>query len=364
MFIPLKQVDKPGSFDPTLLVIPRYAVEAVEMLVRIRDDVLKTVVFVGSSYRDQFSPVGTGFAVAHQVEDLVFPIIVTARHLIDSVAGDDIWVRYNGKEGVETKRRPKTHVWTSPRREEDLAAIHMENTFLGADKKMLPLNRTEWESALRNVLEPALADEVVTVGLYASHYGLLKNIPVVRVGHIAMLPSEPVMTDYGYVKAFLVETKSIAGLSGSPVYLNSPEIRLVNGEPQYRQDSFFPVPIGMMLGYHVAKTVQDQISVPQIQGEDRPKELSIDERNTGFAVVLPFSAILSLFESDLFQETTKKMVKEIRRRSGYRPAGIKPPSGPEAAVQAEPAADNPSHKEDFRALLNAAAAKKPPFERT
>ena len=66
---------------------------------------------------------------------------------------------------------------------------------------------------------PTVGDEVATVGLYTSHHGHTKNIPVVRVGHISMLPDEPVMSTRGYVEAYLVEVRSIVGLSGSPVYI-------------------------------------------------------------------------------------------------------------------------------------------------
>jgi hypothetical protein len=51
-----------------------------------------------------------------------------------------------------------------------------------------------------------LGDEVFVVGLFRSHYGLQRNIPIIRVGNISMLKGEPVFTDYcGYTDAYLIE---------------------------------------------------------------------------------------------------------------------------------------------------------------
>jgi len=140
--------------------------------------------------------------------------------------------------------------------------------------------------------EHGVGDEVVTVGLYTSHYGVDKNIPVVRVGNIAALPDEPVLTSSGYVRAYLIETRSIAGLSGSPVFANLSAVRPRDDgvwvQPSYAGGVIL---LGVMLGYHVLQSAEDQILVPRNQqiadGPRLPSSTEIDERNTGFAVVVP-----------------------------------------------------------------------------
>src|SRR5437764_1528196 len=100
-----------------------------------------------------------------------------------------------------------------------------------------------------------------------------------------MLPDEPVLTIRGYVKAYLVETRSIAGLSGSPVYLNLPETSIgPEGKLQVRGGAGV-IFIGMMLGYHVVASAEDQISVPRYAAANGDSANaqggpSLDERNT------------------------------------------------------------------------------------
>jgi hypothetical protein len=56
-------------------------------------------------------------------------------------------------------------------------------------------------------------------------------MPIVRHGNVAMLPTEQVQTDLGYTDAYLVEVRSIGGLSGSPVF-----VRHTIGFPVQRTD--------------------------------------------------------------------------------------------------------------------------------
>ena len=55
-------------------------------------------------------------------------------------------------------------------------------------------------------------------GLFVHHHGSSRNIPIVRSGNIAAMTDEPVSTRRGLMTAFLVEVRSIGGLSGSPVF--------------------------------------------------------------------------------------------------------------------------------------------------
>ena len=66
-----------------------------------------------------------------------------------------------------------------------------------------------------------LGEELLVVGLFASHHGRKMNIPIVRSGMIAAMPWEPIWdakTGQNF-EAFLAEVRSIGGLSGSPVWV-------------------------------------------------------------------------------------------------------------------------------------------------
>jgi hypothetical protein len=67
-----------------------------------------------------------------------------------------------------------------------------------------------------------LGDEVNVVGLFTRYFGTSKIIPIVRTGNIAMMPTDKIpVKDFGEIEAYLAESRSIGGLSGSPVFVRS-----------------------------------------------------------------------------------------------------------------------------------------------
>jgi hypothetical protein len=62
-------------------------------------------------------------------------------------------------------------------------------------------------------------DEVFITGLFTKVPGVTQNLPVVRMGNIALVTNELIPHADGLVHAHLVETRSIGGLSGSPVFV-------------------------------------------------------------------------------------------------------------------------------------------------
>ena len=62
-----------------------------------------------------------------------------------------------------------------------------------------------------------LGDEVSIIGLFSDISGNDKQSPLVRHGNIAMLPTEKLQTRLGFADVYLIEARSIGGLSGSPV---------------------------------------------------------------------------------------------------------------------------------------------------
>jgi hypothetical protein len=337
--------------------IPAYAWKAIGALMRIDDKILKTTVFVGVESGGKFVPLGTGFFAAIVYRDAVCTYLVTAQHVFDAVAGDYVSVRLNRKGGdSETVRVSKLNAWPHERPENDIVAIPMGISPDVYDQFIVDVSRSELDSA-RVLMQPSLGDEVVAVGLYTSHYGRVRNAPVVRVGHIAAMPDEPVKTSAGYVASYLVEIRSIAGLSGSPVYLNPPDVRVHKGKMQHRTESMH-VPVGVLVGYHVVESKEDQIAVPQFQGDDAraSSALSQDERNTGFTVVIPIERVTEVLEREPVKSMREDVVDDHLKK-GYRPASAKK-SAPAAALQEHPATEgDDQHRERFTALLDAVVQK-------
>ena len=76
-------------------------------------------------------------------------------------------------------------------------------------------------------------DETFLVGRFVNHDGRLKNVPSLRFGHISMMPVEPIENILTGLKqeSFLVESRSIGGYSGSPVFVHIPPFSPRPGEP-------------------------------------------------------------------------------------------------------------------------------------
>lgn len=324
--------------------------------VRVSQEILKTVVFVGVENNGQFSPVGTGFLIGYPFESYSFNFLATAIHVVDMIASDKIAVRINKKNGDSTIIYvEKTRIINHSDRKNDIALLPVKPDFVIWDQLSINFERDDFKNR-HDIWEPDIGDEVVTVGLYGTHFGAARNLPIARIGHISMMPGEPVLTKAGEIPAYLIEVRSIAGLSGSPVYCNVPRFDADGGNVRYLLTPAY-VPLGMMLGYHLVATAQDQIQVPNQDG-DIPDNLSVDERNTGFAVVVPFERFFELLESDPMKKIFRSSIDDRLKSSKFREAGATPvkTSGIPISIGGDA---NPSHKEDFTSLLNAAAKTKP-----
>lgn len=63
-----------------------------------------------------------------------------------------------------------------------------------------------------------LGNEVRIIGLFPLHHGTTRHRPIVRGGNISLFPADRIATPIGAIEAYLVETRSLGGLSGSPVF--------------------------------------------------------------------------------------------------------------------------------------------------
>jgi hypothetical protein len=338
--------------------VPTFVFEALELAVRVDSHIPKTVVFVGLEVGNRFQPRGTGFIgqFVHK-DDYHFPFLVTADHVLNLVPGDYVWMRMNRRDGsCSTVKLSKADAKRAYK--EDIAIFPLKFDPAAFEWRSLSLSRADFE-ANKKKWEWDIGDEVAVVGLYGSHFGQVKNVPVTRIGHIALMPGEPVAGPRGELVAYLVEGKSISGLSGSPVLLNAPMWKVGSDSQMQTLTGPLIFPIGMVLGYHSVESLEDQIPVSEIQGEDAVGEGSKVDRNTGLTTVVPFERILDMMDDLDWKKAMDKSVDERRQWGAFKEAGLGA-SNAEAGHSAPPATDaNPTHREDFTSLLSAAARKPP-----
>ena len=336
--------------------------------VNLSNQALTNVAFIGIKKRGKFLPRATAFLVNYRQEQHTFCHLVTAEHVIAGLLtrNQEIWLRVNVLGGKTTEllipdagnvfrfhpnnENEPTDVAVCPftlthHDEETGETIKIDMTALALDGNPKNGFLPSEEFAKNSIV---LGAEIAIVGLFRSHYGTNRNIPIVRVGNIAALPGEPVFTKYaGYIKAYLVEARSIAGLSGSPVVvLPDPTAMLAEGlmRPHLEQQSL--ALLGLMHGHFDVPNLNEDV----VSDEDEPER----GVHTGIGVVIPVEKIVETLEHPDLIAMRKKVIDRLREAKGATADLVADDAS------AEPAGDaNPNHLKDFTRLVDVAARKRP-----
>jgi hypothetical protein len=213
--------------------------------VRVPDQILKTAVFLGKDEPSGRVYGGTGYIVSvdygpgytftRETEGVKstsrYPImfLVTAAHVAEKLDGFDFYIRANKKRDgslAEIKQDCSTRWWYHPteRGAVDVALMILPvKEVLGLDIVPIAVPMFIGEEMIgdRNL---GIGDEVFVAGLFKNAKGSAKNIPIVRIGNVAMMPDEKIFfpteeRQDQWLYADLLELHSIGGLSGSPVFI-------------------------------------------------------------------------------------------------------------------------------------------------
>jgi hypothetical protein len=201
------------------------------LLMRVPSQARRSVIFLGVlKSGGVFTPRATAFLIITREadNDWMFPYIVTAEHVVSGIllSGEAIYCRYNMKDGtVRTESLASAHWSYYPTERDDhrtdVAATALMHSTDMMDHDFIPLPEDGFTIG-GSQKRFGLGSQVFAIGLFRSHFGQDRNIPIVRVGNISAMPEEPISTKLGFMDAYLIETRSIAGLSGSPVFVDEP----------------------------------------------------------------------------------------------------------------------------------------------
>lgn len=205
-----------------------YLTPRKDINMRVPDEALKCVVFLGREHGVAVDWIGTGFLVSlEEKEDdgtFRFTYLVTANHVADQLEGAPFKIRANRKSGeaVEIAANESGDlVWYGhPKGESvDVAVCWWQMPSRDLDLLAIPTGMfLTREIAEKTNVGPG--DEVSITGLFAKIKGQSKNVPIVRIGNLAMVPHGPVVpSGVGNIEAYLIEAKSLGGISGSPVFI-------------------------------------------------------------------------------------------------------------------------------------------------
>jgi hypothetical protein len=288
---------------------------------RIPDNLKKCVVFIGIKTKEQqmseMRYIGTAFivsvpAIKFPKSDFVF--LVTAKHVIVKTENKECYIRANLKSGKSEHFGLGDIKWffhPDETRPTDVAAYPFalpKKILQEIDFEAIPV--ASFLSDDTRIKEGiGEGDEVFMVGLFSRHTGSQKNLPIIRMGTIAMISEELVHTTlYGSIEAYLIEARSIKGLSGSPVFVLKQKGIKLNETitvPASNVDLHF---LGLMHG-HWDLEPGESVDVDDAEGGN-------DSINMGIAIVIPAKHILETLNcNELVKFREEQEAKWIAKNS-------------------------------------------------
>jgi len=244
------------------------------------------------------------------VEGRSFVYAVTAKHVVDGIreraVDDALHLRLNFPGGGVNYFWIPIDSWVSHPTDSsvDAAVLPMAPPENLVDYLNLPMAMAVTADVIA-AEEIGAGDEVALTGLFVNHHGEQRNQPIVRIGNTALMPEEPVQTDaLGPIEAYLVESRSIGGLSGSPVFVNTGGVRTIKGSNRMWGPVFHW--LGLMHGHW-------DVAVPDVDSmvEDA---LTRQNVNMGIGIVVPAVKILEVLDHpDLVEARRVETATELRQ---------------------------------------------------
>lgn len=309
--------------DNRLLGTPKYYLaEPSEPEMLIPDELRKCVCFIGHKTNPDRCEhwTGTAFFVSYDLGECgVLTYLVTARHVLDEIheksCDQEVYLRVNEKHATSNVLRLPLEKWKHHPQDEYVDAAILQIDDLDPTWDHLPYPLPIHSSPSTTPLPPQLGDDVLAVGLFSKRAGKQRNLPILRFGNIVAVPDEPIETNWGPLqRAYLIESRSTGGLSGSPVFVcrdmrdtgpadhsvRSVEIR---GNKTYSSGVTFFL-LGLIHGHWNATdcACAEDIYADASSGHER--------FNAGIAIVVDADAIRQI----LMQDDVLKAREELRER--------------------------------------------------
>jgi hypothetical protein len=311
--------------EPLLWKPGRFRIERPHTnAMRVPDFVLKCAAFVVSlaesdASGDVYDLEGTGFfvGVPAAVQPYSYFYFVTAKHVVDNIKGKS-GVRVNVKNAEAVVMPIERWFFHPSDPSADVAVAPFKMT---PNLDVLSLRRefftTREEMAKKDI---GVGDEVFFPGLFSYASGTKHNHPILRHGNVAMLPVEQVQTEVGYMDAYLIEARSISGLSGSPVFVRRTiSISWNEGDPEPRALHGLTgnvIVLGMAHGHWDIKP--SEINDPTFKHDHKTGV------NVGISIVIPAHKILETL--DLPELAAERKRNDDHWRSQILPTMDRPKS--------------------------------------
>lgn len=193
--------------------------------------VKKSVAFIFAKDSNQgLVPQGTGFFVLmrdnQNTDTTNFGYLIMTRSAITKLNGsffDSIYIRINRKDGysdtitIPMVQNGAPRYFLHPDSAVDLAMVPAFPDGNRYDFLFTPVGMIAPIDFLKQQ-DISEGDELFYTGMFDSHLGMFKNIPVVQFGKISQLSEEKYRTENGYTELYLLDVAASVGSNGSPMY--------------------------------------------------------------------------------------------------------------------------------------------------
>lgn len=295
----------------------RYVLTDAERLMLVPDEVRKCVGFVAYDNGRGQPLCGTAFVASLPlVESKSARFAITAAHVLDEISKRTV----NGKVLLRFNARGGGFIWIETHLDQWLrhptdAAIDCAVIPLPvpkqADVLAFPLDGTYLTDETVAKLGIGAGDEVFFPGLFIHHSGKNQNIPIIRGGTIAAMPGEPIATERGPMPGYLIEARSIGGLSGSPAFVQIPRPQEWEKQPDgLKRIAPFFFFMGVIHGHWPVGPLADAVT------EDSLREEVV---NMGVAIVLPAPSVMETLEQPALQALMEGWRQEVQSATSPTP---------------------------------------------
>jgi hypothetical protein len=271
---------------------------------RIPDDILHCPVFLGFNevYGDlgTLKYAGTGFLVVMTTDNLKlsFNYLVTAHHIADFIRKQPqpiAWLGHPSGKFWHIALDEAQAPWHYPEDQSvDLAACRLvppESGYIGLVPEDFVLDKHFGQEGI------GIGDEVFSVSLFGFSGKRFTASPLVRVGNLAMITTERIsFKKYGAAEVYLIEARSIGGMSGAPVFVSeTKELKVPGVDPngkqitmQLKAQGSFGL-LGVVHGHWEIDKSDLNLALPAA--------VEREGVNVGIAIVTPAKKVLDLLNS-------------------------------------------------------------------
>ena len=270
---------------------------------RVPDSIRECVAFICyRDKRDNLRYAGTGFFVGVPLPtrpDKIAVYFISAKHTIAGLVAsgyETFYIRLNQKKGKAVLAETSASDWEFHEVPSADVAVLAFNPPPEFEHKPFVLEGGVATADVLKTHKIGIGDEIFATGLFISHAGRQRNIPLIRVGTMAAMPEEPINTKMGWMEGYLIEMRSIGGLSGSPVFVYLDPFR-------HPDEGVFWL-LGLIHGHwNIKKEGEPSTALEE--------DLEQEKVNMGIAIVPPVDRILEVLNMPELAERRAELEREL-----------------------------------------------------